>query len=161
MFWILRFIGERDFISRGIESWTDSLYSHVEMGNNPNGSIISNSWMGAHADGGFQDRALDYCKPEHEKRYAIPVTQEQHAAIMAYAHGLIGTPYNFWDIAGLLLHDRKLNSAHGLICSQSMLEVGEAGGLKLLNVEKGFEYLVTPETLHLSPLLIGACIFSA
>lgn len=161
MFWILRFIGGTSLISHGIEYWTNSQYSHVEMGNNPDGSIVSRSWMGAHAEGGFQDRALDYCKPQREKRYAIPVDPEQHSAIMAHAHVLIGTPYNYWDILGLLLHDRKVNSAHALICSQSMMEVGEAGGLKLLNVEKGFEYLITPETMHLSPLLIGACIYPA
>ena len=79
---------------------------------------------------------------------------------MSFACGKIGTPYNFEDIAGLFLHDREMAGRDRLICSMFALECAMAGGLEMLNVLSGYQQLVTPEMLHLSPLLIGRCVYS-
>lgn len=158
--WIIRFINSSGFVTEAIDWATNSLWDHTEMADS-DGSLAINGWIGAHDDGGVQNRPADYCTPTRERRYAIPVTEQEFAATMAFAKSKIGTPYNFADIAGLLLKARKINSVHRLICSQFVTEAGEAGGIRALNVEPGFEYLITPESLHLSPLLIGNCIYAS
>ena len=146
----IRFINEPGIVSRLITWGSDSLFCHTE-GLSRNGT----AWIGAHAGTGVQARALDWCKPTLEKRYAIPVTAEQHEAAMAYMESKIGTPYNYGDIFGLALHKRIGYSKHRLICSAFMTEWLMRGGLRPLNVLEDFAYLITPETLHLSPILIG------
>lgn len=146
----IRFLTEPDFISRAIRGVTFSEFSHVEI------ETDAGTFIGAHSDGGVQERPADYCKPSFERRYAIPVTAEQKGLMMAYAESKIGTPYNFKDIVGLLLH-HDLTSDGRAICSQFVFQTARAGGLSLLNVLPGYANLVTPETLHLSPYLIGRC----
>jgi hypothetical protein len=77
---------------------------------------------------------------------------------MQYAKAAIGTPYNYRDIAGMLLHSRTLTSPSRAICSQFCIEMLMKVGIRPLNVLPGFSYLITPETLHLSPLLIGKIV---
>lgn len=148
----VRFLTEPDFISRAIRFQTFSEFSHVEI------ETDRGTFIGAHESGGVQERPADYCKPTFERRYAIPVSDEQHGLINAFAEGKIGTPYNLEDIAGLLIH-RNMTDPGKFICSQFVFQAALAGGIKLLNVLEGYANLVTPETLHLSPLLIGRCYF--
>jgi len=62
---------------------------------------------------------------------------------------------------GLSLHNRRFGRGKKrIICSALMVEFLMAAGLQPLNVIEGFEYLITPETLHLSPLFIGRCVKS-
>jgi hypothetical protein len=150
----VRFINGAGFVADAIDFVTNSLIDHVEI------ETESGSYIGAHADGGVQDRPANYCTPTWEKRYSIPCPDDQLQKIMSYARAKIGTPYDFTDIVGLLFHDRSLDSPHRLICSAFTFSAGVAGGLYLLNAEKEFAHLVTPETLHLSPLLIGNCTYS-
>jgi hypothetical protein len=150
----IRFITESDPISDLIRFVTFSEWSHVEI------ITETGTYIGAHADGGIEERAADYCKPNHERRYAIPVTDEQYATMMAYARSKIGTPYNFKDIVGLMLHHR-MTEVKRSICSQFVEDVGVSAKFLFLNVEPDFDYLITPETLHLSPKLIGNCYFKA
>ena len=145
----LRFIRTRGFVTTAICWVTNSLMSHVEFGT-PDGT-----WIGAHSDGGVRERAGDYCQPSEEWRYQIPCTQAQADELIKNARAAIGIPYNFADIAGLLLHLRRLTKSDRLICSQFCFLQLNAVGIKMLNVLPQFGHLITPETLHLSPVLIG------
>jgi hypothetical protein len=152
-FFKIRFINSDGFVSWAIDTVTNSLWDHTEI------ETETGTWIGAHASGGVEERAADYCKPTRERRYAIPCTDEQLAAIMQYARSKIGTKYDFEDIAGLLFRTRKLHSKGRNICSAFVLMSAFAGQLFMLNIEPGYEYLCTPENLHLSPLLIGHCTY--
>jgi uncharacterized protein YycO len=150
----VRFINSSGFVASSINWVTNSLFDHTEI-------EVDNGYIGAHDSGGVQLRPLNYCQPSFEKRYAVPCTDAQYKAIMQYAQSQIGTPYNFKDIAGLLLRRRALTSPSRLICSQFVFRAALAGRLEMLNVLPEFSHLVTPETLHLSPLLIGHCTYSS
>lgn len=150
----IRFINTGDFVSDGIDFVTNSLIDHTEI------ETEIGTYIGARDAGGVEERAADYCIPTWERRYSIPCTDEQLAQIMFYARSKIGTKYDFTDIVGLLFHDRQLNSPDKLICSTFVLSSAQAGGLGMLNVLPEFDYLITPETLHLSSLLIGRCTYS-
>ena len=145
----IRFIRDRGFVTSAICFVTNSLMSHVEFGT-PEGT-----WIGAHDDGGIQERPENYCNPSQEWVYDIPCTASQQRDLLRNARAAIGTPYNFVDIAGLLLHIRRLTSKDRMICSQFCFFELQKVGIKMLNVLPTFAYLVTPETLHLSPVLIG------
>jgi len=151
MAWLtIRFINEPGIISRLITWTTDSLFCHTEgLGRD------GQSWVGAHAGTGVQSRPHDWCKPTFERRYSIPVTNEQYEAAMRFMDSKIGCPYDYEDIVGLALHSRIGVSDHEIICSAFMLLWLRAGGLEPLNVLPDWAYLVTPETLHLSPIFIG------
>ena len=151
----IRFITERGFVSWGIRAVTFSEFSHAELV-----SEDEQRYIGARSDGGVQDRPADYCKPIFERRYAIPCTDEQLAKTMAYARSKIGTPYNFKDIVGLLFH-HDLATKGKFICSMFVFQSAWEGGLMMLNVLPDYANLVTPDSLHLSPLLIGKCYYSA
>lgn len=153
---IVRFVDASDVITEAIDFVTNSLWPHAELGIDDGSQY---SWIGAHAGTGVQVRPFDYCKPRRERRYALPCTDEQHAAIMASAMADVGKPYNYSDVVGLLLHYRKLNSDKSVICSQWVFEKLLAGGIQALNCLPEYSYLVTPEVLHLSPLFIGKCIY--
>ena len=106
--------------------------------------------------GGVQERAADYCKPTLEWIYDIPCTQEVQDAHLKRIRAQIGTQYNTLDILGILFRNRKLTSPGRVICSQFVS--AEALILwwdRYLNLLHGWEFLVTPEASHLSPILIG------
>lgn len=145
----IRFIRTRGFVTAAICFVTNSLMSHVEFGT-PEGT-----WIGAHSDGGVQERPADYCKPAQQWVYRIPCTIDQATSLLRMARAAVGTPYNFTDIAGLLFHLRRLTKSDRVICSQFCFFLLDAVGIKMLNVLPAFAHLVTPETLHLSPKLIG------
>jgi hypothetical protein len=150
----IRFITESGFVSWAIRSATFSEFSHAE--------IISEdqqSYIGARSDGGVQIRPLDYCKPTFERRYAIPCTDEQLANIMASARADIGKPYSYEDIGGLLFH-KNLPTHGGFMCSMWTYLKATTGPIWMLNVLPGYANLVTPDYLHLSPLLRGNCYYS-
>ena len=149
----LRFIAEPSFVSWAIRRVTFSEFSHAEIL-----SADGQSWIGAHAGSGVQARSLDYCKPSFERRYAIPVTDAQMSVGMAYAQSKIGTPYNYADIAGLLFH-HNISTKGRAICSQFAFDTMVATSMLPLNVLGTYDFRVTPDILHLSPLLIGNCYF--
>ncbi len=149
----IRFITSNDFVSDAIRLVTFAEFSHAEI------VTETGSYIGAHDDGGVEERPADYCSPSVERRYAIPCPDDVYAKIMAYARAAVGTtPYDFRDIAGLLFH-RDISTKGRAICSEFVFEAARQAGLYLLNVEAGRSNLVTPETLHLSPLLIGHCYY--
>ena len=150
---LLRFVDAPGFITSAIDWEEDGLWPHVEAGT-PQGT-----WIGAHAGSGVQERPSNYCSPKRERRYAIPCTEQQANDFLVNCRAAIGTPYNYQDIAGILFHLRSLTARHRLICSQFMMRETWKVGIKMLNVLPGYDYLVTPETLHLSPILIDRCVY--
>ena|ERR1700757_1234431 len=150
----VRFVNSPGFVSEVIDWTTNSLWDHAELGT-PEGT-----WIAAHAGKGVQELPANYMTPSRERRYEIPCTDEQLETILKFAKSKIGTPYDYEDIIGLFLHDRKLNSNSREICSAFVFDCTSAGNLWMLNVLPGYTYLVTPEMLHLSSLLIGNCILS-
>jgi hypothetical protein len=149
----IRFINSPGLVSGAINWVTNSLWDHAEI------ITESGSYIGAHAGSGIEDRPADYCIPIRERRYSIPCTQDQLDRAMSYARSKIGTPYDYKDIVGLLFHDRRLNSSSREICSAFTFDAAWAGGIMMLNCLPEFEYLITPETLHLSSCLIGNCTY--
>lgn len=149
----VRFIAEADAVSWAIRVATFSEFSHVEIV-----SEDQRAYIGARALTGIHERPADYCKPSFERRYAIPVTDEQLRRGMAYASSKIGTRYNYADIAGLFLH-RNITTKGRAICSQFVFNAFEAMGVYPLNVLAAYDFRVTPDTLHLSPMFIGKCYF--
>lgn len=151
----IRFIDGTDLVSKLIAWTTNSLWVHTEAL-----SRDRKSWIGAHSGTGVQARPINWCKPSLERQYAISVTQQQYDTAMDWLESKIGCPYNYVDIVGLALHKRIGASERQIICSALMLEFMMHGGLMPLNCLSGFSFLITPETLHLSPLFIGKCVYS-
>jgi uncharacterized protein YycO len=145
----IRFINEADLVSKLIAWQTDSLWIHTEAL-----SRDGKHWIGAHAGTGVQARPLNWCKPTREAVYAVPVTDVQYEAAMAWLEDKLGEPYNYKSIVGIALHVR-LTADGTTDCSALMLAYLMQGGHFPLNCLEGFEYLITPETLHLSPTFIG------
>ena len=81
------------------------------------------------------------------------------AKIMAWARSKVGTPYDFEDIVGLLFH-HNLSTKGRMICSMFVYLAALQGGIEMLNVLPQYANLVTPDPLHLSPLLIGKSYYS-
>ena len=149
---IIRFVTQGGFVSDAIRKVTFSEFSHAELGTE------TGTWIGAHDVGGVQERPADYYKATFERRYAIPVTDEQYAAAMVYARSKIGAKYDFEDILGLLIH-KDLSTQGAEICSMFVFQTLLAAGIQPLNVLGQYSNLVTPDTLHLSPIFIGKCYF--
>jgi hypothetical protein len=147
----VRFIRNAGFTSGGISRLTGSLFSHVEFGT-PEGT-----WIGAHIGGGIQERPADYCNPVLEYVYEVPCTALQQTQGLAKMRAGIGTKYNTLDIVGLMFQARSLRSPHRLICSQFYADIMlfVFGATRFLNVNEDWTYRITPETGHLSPLLVG------
>ena len=153
---VIRFVYERGIISRIIGWDTNSLWCHVEFGTG------AGTWIGAHAGTGIQERPADWCKPLRERRYTINVPDEDAWEVSLRADA--GKPYNYADIAGLFLHDRRFQSDGRYICSQWCIDKWMAAVKPKdwpLNCLPGYVYLITPETLHLSGKLIDRCIYAS
>lgn len=148
-FFKIRFINTPGIVSALIDWEGNSLWDHVEI------ETDTGTYIGAHAGGGIEERPANYCTPSRERRYSIPCSQAQLDLIMAKARSRIGTQYNLADIVGLAIHNRHFDDKQREICSEFTMECAEAGNLFLLNVEREFFFLVTPEMVHLSPLLRG------
>ena len=146
----IRFIYEPGIVSALIGWETNSLWCHTEAL-----SRDGKSWIGAHAGTGVQARPLDWVKPTREAVYAVPVTDEEAETANVWLESRIGTPYNYTDILGLAIHARIGLNRHEIICSAAMLEYLWKASQQPLNVLEGYEALITPETLHLSPIFIG------
>ena len=146
----IRFITEPDWISTAIRDVTNSQWSHTEI------MLPDGRYLGAHSDGGVQIRPANYCVPTRERRYSIYVADPQLDKILLFAKSQLGKPYDYADIAGLLTH-LDWHDKGRWICSELVAAAAEAGGLYLINAEPKFVSRVTPEMLHLSPLLIGNC----
>lgn len=151
----LRFVTEIDIVSEAV-TWFEggSLWSHVEF------VLPDGTFLGARASGGIQIRAANYILPKQIKRqreYAIPVDDDVLETILNFAKSQIGKSYDFTDIIGIATHT-SLHNSNDWICSEFVTASCLKGGLVLINVEPEFVYKVTPEMVHLSPILAGHAV---
>lgn len=147
----IRFVAGPGFVGAAIRRVTGSLFEHVEFGT-PEGT-----WIGAHDDGGIQERPADYAVYTRQYVYEIPCTEAEQDALLSWARARIGTKYDFFDILGLLMQNRTVHSPNRFICSQFCTEglLVVFGAPRVLNTLADWAYRITPETLHLSPILVG------
>jgi hypothetical protein len=159
---LFRFLAKHRIPGIAIRWDTDSLFEHVELGvlNDPTDWKSASGWLGAHASGGVKIRALNYCNPSRDYRYAVPVGPSEYAACMNFGMTKVGTSYDLLDILGLAARIRRLHSPSREICSEFAYQVTEAGNLKALNVEPSFSYLITPDLFHASPLFRGCRVLA-
>lgn len=153
----LRLIRTTGFVSSAIAfvEGAGAIADHAEALNR-----AGTGYIGAHAGVGVQDLPLDWAKNiVWERRYAIPMTDEQYEKAMGFLESKIGTPYDYSDILGILFHDLKLDDPHRIICSVLQFEALCTAGTKLLKIESGEAHLVTPANLNMSPVLIGKCVY--
>ena len=148
----LRFVTETGLISNAV-TWFEggSLWSHVEF------VLPDGTFLGARAMGGIAIRASDYIKPKHIERqriYSIPVADDVLESILTFANSQVGKSYDFTDILGIMTHT-SLHNSNDWICSEFVTASCLQAGLRLLNVEPEFVYKITPEMVHLSPVLSG------
>lgn len=147
----IRFINAIDLVSKLVTGETFSLICHVEAMNR-----ARDKWVGAHAFTGIEARTLDWCKDlTWERRYDIFVTDADYEKAMTFQESAIGTKYNYRGILGIFLRNRKWNSKDRRDCSEHVFELLLASGRQSLNVLPDFDWMVTPEMLHLSPIFIG------
>ncbi len=149
---IVRFVTEKDFISTGIRWVTYSDFSHVELG------LPDGTWLGAHASGGVQIRLANYMIPSLERVYALPVSDLAYAQGLDYAKSKIGTTYSVSDIGRIFFRSHATKSPHGLICSWFVIDTLNTAGLYPLNVLANYNFKITPDMLHLSPIFRGKMI---
>lgn len=149
---VIRFINTKGIISRLITGETFSLMDHTEGLNR-----AGDAWVGAHAWTGIEARPLDWADKDliWERRYSIPVTDAQYKLAMAYMEASIGVKYDYRGILGMVLRQRKMYSTDRMDCSQFMCNWLMAAGLYPLNVRAAYTWMISPESLHLSPLFIG------
>jgi hypothetical protein len=148
----IRFITQSGFVSAMIRKTTFSEFSHTEI------ELQDGTFLGAHAGSGIQIRPADYCKPTFERRYSLRCTDAQLATGMTFARSKIGIRYDYKDIIGLFFHT-KMGSPSKFICSEFVCDVLINMGIYPLNVLPKYSYLVTPDTLHLSPIFLRHCYF--
>jgi hypothetical protein len=153
---VLRFIATKGFVSNAIKFVEGVSYiDHVEALNR-----AGDGWIGAHAGVGVQGMPLDWAKDVvWERQYSLPLENEQHELAMGFLESKIGTKYDYAGILGILFRDRKLADPDRVFCSALQYEALWEGQWMMLNVLPGFAHLVTPETLHLSPKLMGHCTY--
>lgn len=154
---VQRFIATKGFISGAIKHVEGVSYiDHVEALNR-----AGDGYIGAHAGIGVQSLPLDWAKDiVWERRYSIPMSDEQYELAMGFLESKIGTKYDYAGILGILFHARNIEDPKRVMCSCLQTEALLTGNMRVLNVLKEFTHLITPETLHLSPLLIGHCTYS-
>jgi hypothetical protein len=158
----IRFLSQKDFISTVIEFVEGgSEFCHVEFVFSKDEQTalgIAGPYVGSHSDAGIQAYNDSYYVGgktiTRERNYSLSVTDEQYVTITSFIKSRIGAEYDFQDILGIMLH-KDWHTANRFICSAFVIAALWAGGVQMLNVLPGYQYKVTPESAHLSSLLIG------
>jgi uncharacterized protein YycO len=118
----IRLVTSNDIISALIRDKTWCAYSHVEF------ILDDGTTLGAHADGGVRIRPIDYAVFTAVKVITITVTEEQKAAVLAFAHAQVGKAYDMGAIAGIVLH-RDWRNADKWFCSELVVAALEQGNV--------------------------------
>src|SRR5271154_2903444 len=141
----MRAVNSRDIVGTLIDIVSDSFVDHVEFD-------CGTGWLGAHSSGGVQIRPYDYMTPSLEYIFELEVSEQLLVETIARARALIGTPYNFGAIFGILFHDSELTESDHFICSQYTYEILRMLGFEPLNKDLVKPNMVTPGALILSPI---------
>lgn len=153
-----RFIATSGFVSDAIKLVEGVSYiDHTEFLNR-----AGTGWIGAHAGIGVQDMPLDWAKDiVWERQYRLQVEDDAYDRMMKFAESKIGvTKYDYAAIFGIQFRIRNLDNDKRLMCSALHYETLCAGDIWALNVLPQYAHLVTPETLHLSPIYRGKLHYS-
>ncbi len=144
------------FVSSGIKLSTRSPWSHAFV------VIEDGKTIEAGGKGAFIGSVSDH--HEHHLAFNLnePLTDEQRASIVSYAHSLVGVPYGYVDIALLAVkcwtgHTPKhliarYESERALICSQLVARCYAHAGITLCPGK--LDALVTPGDLGLRPTVV-------
>ncbi len=112
---IIRLVCHDDPLSAAIILEIGGVVAHAEA-IVPGGTII-----GAFAEGGVQERTLDYDggKLKHEVLIGLPVSAELEAAFYHYLRACVGEPYDFTGLAKFIEHF-DFHRKHMVFCSALM-----------------------------------------
>lgn len=128
-------------VSEAICKETRSEICHVDI-MTPAGTLI-----GAHAQGGIQERPADYEKWGLRLRVSLQVRSAQAQSFYDYAHSMIGTRYDQKDILGIALGDARIHVDGRMICSQfGALASDDKSNIVRVDKDK---WQVSPEELRL------------
>lgn len=140
----LRFIEGTGPISRAIEFWTWSSWSHVDV-------MTPDGWLGARLIGGVQVRPWDYVTSYGKAEiWGISLDAETEARIMTYLYAQVGKPYDFGAIAGMLVR-RDWKNDSKWFCSELVIASFAACGVYLLNTS--MMNRISPRDLYMTPML--------
>jgi uncharacterized protein YycO len=137
----IRFVTCDDIVSALIRDKTWCDYSHVEF------VLDDGTTLGAHADRGVAIRPANYDVFTKLAVFAVPMTEEQKAAIMSFAKAQLGKAYDKDAIAGIVFH-RDWRNPNEWFCSELVAAAFEQA-LPLLNVPDNVNR-ITPRDLLLS-----------
>jgi hypothetical protein len=130
-------------ISEGICKETRAEICHVDaMIPQLNGSY---TLIGAHIDGGIQERSATYETWGLRIRVTVQCTDAQAQAFYSYVRSMIGTPYDTKDILGIALGDGRLHDTSKMICSAFIAKALQ--DQKIGRVAKSY-WLVDPDWLR-------------
>jgi hypothetical protein len=101
----------------------DFFLSHVEAVT-PDGK-----YLGAHADGGTQERESGYDKAtlKDEVFINLPATNQQTADFYAFLRLHIGTPYDFQSILGFVMREDMHTKGHAICSALIVLALRSCG----------------------------------
>lgn len=138
----IRLVTQEDIVSFLIREKTFCDYSHVEF------VLDDGTTIGAHSSGGVAIRPSNYAKFTKVAKFAVSVTPEQKAAILAFAHAQVGKGYDYGAIASDLL-SKDLHSRGKWDCSELVVAAFAAGGAPLLRMSETIDRY-TPRDILLS-----------
>jgi uncharacterized protein YycO len=140
----LRFIEGTGPISRAIEFWTWSSWSHVDV-------MTPDGWLGARFVGGVQVRPWDYVTTYGKSEIrGISLDPDVEARIMSYLYDQVGKPYDFGAIAGMMVR-RDWKNESKWFCSELVIASFAVNGVDLLNTSTMNR--ISPRDLYMTPLL--------
>lgn len=144
---ILRFVTSDDTaISRGIQFAQGGFWcSHVEAVM-PEGTLL-----GAHLQGGVQNRPADYDATEwtREEVVAVPATEAQTAAFHEFMRAEIGKPYDLTAIAAFVAR-RNWQEPDSWFCSELVMAMLEKAAVVPVQAAGSPPTLPT-EVNHITP----------
>lgn len=140
-----RVVSAKDAVSELIRFVSRGLVSHIEF-------VFGDQSLGAHADGGVQRRPLNAYPVDF--RFTAELSDEQYAAVVAFLDAQIGKPYDFADIAEIVV-DRNWHDPSRWICSELWAAALEAGAV-IGKLDSSIN-LFTPE----DGLIVSCAMFKA
>lgn len=140
-----RFVNSKGFLGTMIDLLSDGDVDHTETDS-------GTGWLGAHDDGGIQNRPYNYMTPDREIVLETDIPDDIYHAGMTKAMAQIGVKYNFGAIVGIEFHIPSLTQTGCKICSQFGYDVARSMNLRPLNDLVTNPWDVTPMALMLSPI---------
>lgn len=140
-------------ISKGICDETRAQICHTEfLIPNTSPGKFQGKWgytlVGAHIDGGIQERDSDYQTWLLRIRIKILCSPETEQEVYRRVRSRIGTPYDVEAIFGIALNESELHSATKLICSGFVAQIID-DEMHLVRVSK-YRPLISPDEVRIA-----------